>query len=52
MTLDHCTEGHLIIDEIKASGFPAIIGPTLSSRNKIEVQYMDFRRTAYLTKRG
>ncbi|HVI39891.1 MAG TPA: hypothetical protein VM577_04455, partial [Anaerovoracaceae bacterium] len=24
MTLDHCTEGHLIAKEIKASGFPAI----------------------------
>lgn len=52
MTLDHCTEGHLIIDEIKASGFPAIIGPTLSSRNKIEVQYMDFKAYGILNKAG
>ncbi|HOB64927.1 MAG TPA: amidohydrolase [Clostridia bacterium] len=52
MTLDHCTEGHLIIDEINASGFPAIIGPTLSSRNKIEVQYMDFKEYGILNKAG
>lgn len=52
MTLEHCTEGHLIIDEIKASGFPAIIGPTLSSRNKIEVQYMDFKAYGILNKAG
>jgi hypothetical protein len=31
MTLDHCTEGHLIAKEIKGSGFPAIIGPTIGT---------------------
>ncbi len=52
MTLDHCTEGHLIANEIKASGFPAIIGPTLASRNKIEVQNMDFKTAGILHKQG
>lgn len=47
LTLDHCTEGHLIAREIKESGFPAIIGPTMSSRNKIEVQNMDFKTLAF-----
>ena len=52
LTLDHCTEGHLIASEIKASGFPAIIGPTLSSRNKIEVQNMDFKTPGILQDAG
>jgi len=52
MTLDHCTEGHLIAKEIKASGFPAIIGPTLASRNKIEVQNMDFKTAGVLHEQG
>ena len=52
MTLDHCTEGHLIAEEIKASGFPAIIGPTLASRSKIEVQNMDFKTAGILHKHG
>ena len=52
LTLDHCTEGHLIANEIKASGFPAIIGPTLASRNKIEVQNMDFKTAGVLHKHG
>lgn len=52
MTLDHCTEGHLIANEIKDSGFPAIIGPTLSSRNKIEIQNMDFKTPGILHKNG
>jgi len=52
MTLDHCTEGHLIFEDIKKSGFPAIIGPTLASRNKIEIQYMDFKTSGILNKAG
>ncbi len=52
MTLDHCTEGHLIAKEIKESGFPAIIGPTLASRNKIEVQFMDFKTAGVLFEAG
>ena len=52
MTLDHCTEGHLIAEEIKESGFPAIIGPTLSVRNKIETQNMDFKTAGILHKAG
>lgn len=52
ITLDHCTEGHLIAEEIKESGFPAIIGPTLSSRSKIEVQHLDFKTAGVLAKAG
>ncbi len=52
MTLDHCTEGHLISEEIKKSGYPAIVGPSLASRNKIELQYMDFKTAGVLHKAG
>ncbi len=52
MTLDHCTEGHLIAKEIKESGFPAIIGPSLSTRNKIETQNVDFKTPGILHKEG
>lgn len=52
MTLDHCTEGHLIANEVNQSGFPAIIGPSLASRNKIEVQNMDFKTAGILSKAG
>ena len=52
MTLDHCTEGHLIADEISASGFPAILGPSLASRNKIEIKYMDFKTAGVLHQAG
>lgn len=52
MTLDHCSEGHLISEAICASGFPAIVGPSIASRNKIEVQYMDFKTAGVLRKAG
>ncbi len=52
LTLDHCTEGHLIAEEIKESGFPAIVGPTLTPRNKIETQNADFKTPGVLNKAG
>lgn len=52
ITLDHCTEGHFVAKEIAESGFPAIIGPSLASRNKIEVQFMDFKTAAVLFEAG
>jgi imidazolonepropionase-like amidohydrolase len=52
ITLDHCTEGHLIAEEIKESGFPAIVGPSLSTRNKIETQNVDFKTPGILHKEG
>ena len=52
MTLDHCSEGHLIAEEIAASGFPAIVGPDLASRSKIEVQNMAFKTASILYAHG
>lgn len=52
LTLDHCTEGHLIAEEIAKSGFPAIIGPSLASRSKNEVSLADFKTAGILHKAG
>ncbi|MDO4302388.1 MAG: amidohydrolase [Bacillota bacterium] len=52
MTLDHCSEGHLIAQKVKESGCPAIVGPDLASRNKIEVQNMAFKTVGILNKAG
>lgn len=52
MTLDHCSEGHLIREEIAESGFPAIVGPAMTSRNKIEVKYVDFKTPGELKRAG
>ena len=52
LTLDHCTEGHLIAEEIAASGYPAIVGPSLASRTKDEVSLSDFKTAGVLQKAG
>lgn len=52
LTLDHCTEGHLIAEEIAASGYPAIVGPSLASRTKEEVGQSDFKTAGILQNAG
>ena len=52
MTLDHCSEGHLIMEELKEAGFPAIVGPDMASRNKIEVQNMAFKTAGLMSGYG
>ena len=52
MTLDHCSEGHLIMGELKEAGYPAIVGPDMASRNKIEVQNMAFKTAGLLSGHG
>ncbi|MCM1062894.1 MAG: amidohydrolase [Eubacterium sp.] len=52
VTLDHCSEGHLIAGELAAEGFPAIVGPDFASRSKIEVQNMAFKTVGILNKAG
>ena len=52
MTLDHCSEGHFIPEYVAASSYPAIIGPTLTRRSKIEVQNKTFKTPGIVHKAG
>lgn len=52
LTLDHCTEGHLIAEQLAACGYPAIVGPSLASRNKNEVSCSDFKTPGILHHAG
>lgn len=52
MTLDHCSEGHIIAEDIKESGFPAIVGPDMAARDKIEIKNADFKTSGVLAKNG
>lgn len=52
LTLDHCSEGHIIADEIKKSGFPCIVGPNVACRNKLEIQNADFKTSGVLASKG
>ncbi len=35
LTIDHCTDGNLIVEQIKSSGAPVILGPSMTFRTKI-----------------
>lgn len=52
ITLEHCTEGHKIVDEIADSGFPAIVGPSLSTRSKVELKDMTYETPGILAEAG
>jgi len=34
LTLEHCTEGHLIADDLAKEGYPAIVGPSLQKNTR------------------
>lgn len=42
ITLEHCTEGHLIPDIIKKKNIPVMLGPTLTSKSKLELKNLSF----------
>ena len=42
ITLDHCTDGSLIADELAQEGFAAFVGPTFGGKSKIELQNKSF----------
>lgn len=52
MTMDHCTDGEVIADELAKEGFPAFVGPSLGGKSKIELQNKSFTTPGVLSKAG
>lgn len=52
LTLDHCTDGTVIADEIAEEGLCAFVGPTLGGKSKIELQSKSFETPAKLHAAG
>ena len=52
LTLDHCTEGALIADELAKEGYPAFVGPSLGSKSKIELRNKSFTTPNALYRAG
>jgi len=48
----HCSDGHLIVDDLKEAGYPTIIGPTLGFKSKPEVSNKSFETVNILNKAG
>ena len=52
LVVEHCTDGHLIVDELKEAGVPVAVGPSLSNRAKVEMENVTFRTPGVLASAG
>lgn len=52
ITIEHCTEGHLILNELKAAGVRVAVGPTLSSASKLELIHKTWETPGLLAAAG
>jgi imidazolonepropionase-like amidohydrolase len=52
MSVDHCTEGHKVAEELARRGVPAIVGPSMSGRYKVELRDKTFATPAILAAAG
>lgn len=52
ITLDHCTDGHLIADILARKGRPVLVGPSLGDKSKFELKNKTFETPGILHKAG
>ncbi|MCG0276443.1 MAG: amidohydrolase [Thermosediminibacteraceae bacterium] len=52
VVIEHCTEGHLIADELAELGVAAVVGPSLTSRSKVELKDLSFKTPGILASKG
>ena len=52
ITLEHVTEGHLIVDELVKENVPLAVGPTLTSASKFELRNKSWITPGVLAKAG
>lgn len=52
LTLEHCSEGHLIAEHIAAEGLCAVVGPSFGERSKFELKNRTFETPGVLTAAG
>lgn len=52
IVIEHCTEGHLIADELAQLGVPAVVGPSFSNRSKVELKNLSFITPGILAQKG
>ena len=52
LTMDHCTEGHMIAEKLATYDYPALVGPSFGSKSKPELSNKTFETPAILHKAG
>ncbi len=54
LTIDHCTEGHLIVEELLEENgeYPIIVGPSITDRSKPELKNLSLKTAGILSNAG
>ncbi len=52
IVIEHCTEGHKIAEQLAKRGIPAVVGPSLTSRSKVELRERTFATPKVLHEAG
>lgn len=52
LTIEHCTEGHLIADILATENYPAIVGPSYGKKGKFELLEKSFKTPSALNDAG
>lgn len=52
LVIEHCTEGHIIAEELAEMGVPAVIGPVITNRAKVEMQRITLQTAKVLADAG
>lgn len=52
MTLDHCTDGASVAEAVAESGYPALLGPLLGGKSKVELAHKSFATPGILHRAG
>ncbi len=52
LTLEHCTEGHLIAADLAREGCPLAVGPSLTNASKVELRHRTFATPGILAQAG
>ncbi len=52
VVIDHATEAHLVADRLAEAGVPCLVGPSMSSRSKVELRRRGFETPGLLERAG
>lgn len=52
LVIEHCTEGHKIAKDLAELGYPAVVGPLMTNRSKVELKDKSFKTPGVLAKAG
>ena len=52
LVVEHCTDGHLIVEELVEAKVPVAVGPSFSNRAKVEMEHVTFRTPGVLANAG